>query len=498
MSDALRHFYRWQADWFVYLAMLAFMLGLIAAAALGFVVKLFPWLLVLVIVLLIISLFTRLPELLYLAFLLLGLLWGGIAAAQVASFSIPADEAVFFEGRVVEISSREENYFSQLAEYQNDGYSFVLQGKESRGWRGRIMVIASPVQPELGDRMQVSALIAASSTFIETVLGIKYKEHDEGNIYKGGPSYYMKNGLGLKKLGALYAIIVLIAYIGGFLGIQSNTIVKSFDSIVSVPTIVIATIICLFTAVVIFGGVSKIVNVTNKLVPTMTILYVGIALIIVLKNFSLFPTVLLSIFKEAFHLESFFSAFLPTMIVGIQRGIFSNEAGLGTGSLASSTTSDTDAVRNGFIQVVGIYITTLLICTSTAFVILTSNYNTINFHDINGIEITQYAFTYHLGNLGNYIVFGSIILFSFSTILTGYYYGESCLKYFFHNLHPRLLFLLKMSAILVIFLGCFLSPTILWNLVDIFVAFLAIINMPILYFLLQDVIDICNDYRKRL
>ncbi len=346
--------------------------------------------------------------------------------------------------------------------------------------------------------MWVIALIAASSTFIETVLGIKYKEHDEGNIYKGGPSYYMKNGLGLKKLGALYAIIVLIAYIGGFLGIQSNTIVKSFDSIVSVPTIVIATIICLFTAVVIFGGVSKIVNVTNKLVPTMTILYVGIALIIVLKNFSLFPTVLLSIFKEAFHLESFFSAFLPTMIVGIQRGIFSNEAGLGTGSLASSTTSDTDAVRNGFIQVVGIYITTLLICTSTAFVILTSNYNTINFHDINGIEITQYAFTYHLGNLGNYIVFGSIILFSFSTILTGYYYGESCLKYFFHNLHPRLLFLLKMSAILVIFLGCFLSPTILWNLVDIFVAFLAIINMPILYFLLQDVIDICNDYRKRL
>lgn len=346
--------------------------------------------------------------------------------------------------------------------------------------------------------MWVIAFIAASSTFIETVLGIKYKEHDEGNIYKGGPSYYMKNGLGLKKLGSLYAVIVLIAYIGGFLGIQSNTIVKSFDSIFSAPTIVIAAIICLFTAIVIFGGVSKIVNVTNKLVPTMTILYVGIALIIVLKNISLFPTVLLSIFKDSFHIKSFFSAFLPTMIVGIQRGIFSNEAGLGTGSLASSTTSDSDAVRNGFVQVVGIYITTLLICTSTAFVILTSNYNTISFHDINGIEITQYAFTYHLGNLGNYIVFGSIILFSFSTILTGYYYGESCLKYFFSKLHPRLLFLLKTSAISVVFLGCFLSPTILWNLVDIFVAFLAMINMPILYFLLQDVIDICDDYRKKL
>lgn len=346
--------------------------------------------------------------------------------------------------------------------------------------------------------MWVIAFVAASSTFIETVLGIKYKEHDEGDIYKGGPSYYMKNGLGLKKLGSIYAIIVLIAYIGGFLGIQSNTIVKSFDSIFPVPTIVIATIICFSTAIVIFGGVSKIVNVTNKLVPIMTILYVGIAFIIVLKNISLFPTVLLTIFKDAFHIKSFLSAFLPTMIVGIQRGIFSNEAGLGTGSLASSTTSDTDAVRNGFIQVVGIYITTLLICTSTAFVILTSDYYVVSFHDINGIEMTQYAFTYHLGNLGNYIVFGSIILFSFSTILTGYYYGESCLKYFFSKLHPKLLFLLKTSAILVVFLGCFLSPAILWNLVDVFVAFLAMINMPILYFLLQDVINACDDYHKKL
>lgn len=159
MPDALRHFYCWQAGWFVYIAMLAFMLGLIMAAALGFAVELFPWLLGLVVVLLLISLFTRLPELMYPAFLLLGLLWGGMAAVQVASFPIPADEAVFFAGRVVEVSSEEENYFSQLAEYQDGGYSFVLQGRESRGWRGRIMVIASPVKPELGDQMQVSGIV---------------------------------------------------------------------------------------------------------------------------------------------------------------------------------------------------------------------------------------------------------------------------------------------------------------------------------------------------
>lgn len=345
--------------------------------------------------------------------------------------------------------------------------------------------------------MWVIALIAASSTFIETVLGIKYKEYDENNIYKGGPSYYMKKGLGYKKLGALYAMIVLVSYIGGFLGIQANTIVKSFDSVITIPTIVVAFLICFFTTIIIFGGVSKIANVTNKLVPAMTILYVGISFYIVIQKINLMPNVIEQIFINAFQLKSFFSAFLPTMIVGIQRGIFSNEAGLGTGSLASSTTADSHAVRNGFVKVVGIYITTLFICTATAFVILTSDYQTLVLHDINGIEITQYAFTYHLGNIGNYIVFGSIVLFSFSTILTGYYYGESCLKYFFSKVDQRLLLLLKISAISVIFIGCFLSPMILWNIVDIFVAFLVIINMPVLFLLLHDVEKEIDYYRMK-
>lgn len=345
--------------------------------------------------------------------------------------------------------------------------------------------------------MWIIAFIAASSTFVETVLGMKYKEIDENDIYKGGPSYYMKNGLGYKKLGAVYAIIVLIAYVGGFLGIQSNTIAKSLESIISLPIFIIASIICILTTIIIFGGVTKIARVTNKLVPTMTILYVGVASYIVIKNINFMPYIVQEIITNAFQLDSFLGGFLPTMVIGIQRGIFSNEAGLGTGSLASSTTADTHVIRNGFVQVIGIYITTLFICTATAFVILTSDYQSMLFQDINGIEITQYAFSYHLGNFGNYIVFGSIVLFSFSTILTGYYYGESSLKYFFHKLHPRLLVILKISAIFVIFLGCFLSPAILWNIVDLFVASLAIINMPVLLMLLPKVEKELIQYRKK-
>lgn len=331
--------------------------------------------------------------------------------------------------------------------------------------------------------MWVIGILAASSTFAETVLGILYKQKDEKNIYKGGPSYYIKHGLNSSKWGGIFAILVLISYVGGFLGIQSNTIVKSLESIVSISPILVTILICILTAFIIFGGIKKISTVTSKLVPIMTMVYVGTALFIVVKNISFMPKVLLEIFSSAFDFSSFFGGFLPTFVVGIQRGIFSNEAGLGTGSIASSATDDTDAVKSGYLQMLGIYITTLFICTATAFIILTSDYHTLNFDNLNGIEITQHAFSYHLGNLGNYIVFISIILFSFSTILTGYYYGESSLKYFFHKVHPRLLIALKIFALIILFIGGLVSASFLWNVVDLFVALLAIINMIVLFLL---------------
>jgi AGCS family alanine or glycine:cation symporter len=202
----------------------------------------------------------------------------------------------------------------------------------------------------------------------------------------------------------------------------------------------------------------------------------------------LIPNIFLSIVKSAFKLKPFFGGFVGTMIIGIERGIFSNEAGLGTGAIASSTVDTNDAISQGYLQMIGVYITTLLICTSTAIIILTSPYYNLSINDINGIEITQYAFSYHLGNIGNYLVFISIILFSFTTILTGYYDGEASLKYFFKNVKKRYLLYLKVATILVLFIGCMISSTIIWLFVDIFVAFEAIINIYALLSLRKDVI----------
>lgn len=325
--------------------------------------------------------------------------------------------------------------------------------------------------------MWIMALVSASNTFVETYIGILYKEKDEDNIYKGGPSYYIKNGLNKKNLAIFCALLIIICYLVGFIPIQANTITKSINEIITINPIIIGLILCSLSAFIIFGGIKKISNVSNKIVPAMTFLYLLVAGIIVIKNITIIPNILLTIISDAFNFKPFFTGFISTLIIGIQRGIFANESGLGTGSIASSATSDSDPIKTGYVQMLGIYITTLLICTSTALIIMTSNYNIVNFADINGIEITQYAFTYHLGNIGNIIIFISILFFAFSTILTGYYYIESNLKFFKAKISHKQLIIVKIITIIFLFIGCIISSERLWDIVDCLVAMLSIINI---------------------
>lgn len=330
-------------------------------------------------------------------------------------------------------------------------------------------------------------------SYIETVLGSKYKEKD-GDFYKGGPSYYIKNGLKNEKLGKIYALLIIICYIGGFLSIQTNTITKSFNEIILVSPIIIGFVIVFFTSLIIFGGIKQISKVTNKIVPIMGIFYLLITFYIILKNIYLLPKTFESIIDSAFSFKPFFSGFLSSFIVGVQRGIFSNEAGLGTGSIASSV-GDLPSNQQGYIQIFGVYITSLLICTSTAIIILMYNYTDFQFVDLNGIELASKAFEYHLGFLGKIFIFVSILLFSFSTILTGYYYGESSLKYLSHS--KIKIVLLKIITLIILFFGCVISSDFLWKLVDVLVAFLAIINIYTIFKLKEEIIEETKCYKVK-
>ncbi|MBQ4634321.1 MAG: alanine:cation symporter family protein [Bacilli bacterium] len=341
--------------------------------------------------------------------------------------------------------------------------------------------------------MWITTIFAITNSFGETVLGIKYKEKDEGNIYKGGPSYYIKNGLRNKSLAIIYAILIIICYVGGFLSIQANTITKAVLEFIDLDVMIIAIILSLAVLIIIFGGVKKISDVTSKLVPIMIILYLFFGTLILIINYEQIPEMLFTIVKSAFSLEAAVGGFLGTFLIGLQRGVFSNEAGMGTGSIASSIVDSEAAAEQGYIQMLGVYITTMLICTATAIIIMTSDYQNLKILDINGIEITQYAFKYHLGNFGNIIVFISIIMFAFSTILTGYYYSESSLKAIFDDVSSKKVLLLKTLIIVVVFLGCLISANLLWLIVDIFSAILVIINV---YSLLKLRKEIKEEYNK--
>ena len=169
-----------------------------------------------------------------------------------------------------------------------------------------------------------------------------------------------------------------------------------------------------------------------------------------------------------------FAIFIPVFLIGMQRAIFISESGIGTSAISSSA-CDNDPSKQGMLEILGIHITTFLVCLITFLIIVTSNYYTINFSNINGIEIVMYAFNYHFGNLGKIILSIITILFAFSTIISGYFFGETNLRIFTNN--KKIINLFKVIVILIIFISGYISPTILWNLTDYFIAILAIINV---------------------
>ncbi len=325
--------------------------------------------------------------------------------------------------------------------------------------------------------MWIISFIVCPLSYLESYLANHY--HIKiNNEYIGGPAFYISRGLNNKKLASLYAVILIITYIFGFLSIQSNTITKSITNLININPIIIGIIIGILSTIIMFRGVDKIGKFLEKLVPIMSITFILASLYILIINYRLLPNLFFRIFNSALNIKSFGFGVISTFIIGIQRGIFCNEAGCGTGSIASASSYSSNSDKQGKIQMFGIYFTTLIICSLTAFVIILSNYNT-NLTDINGIEITNYAFNLFLGNIGNIVVLISIILFAFSTIIAGYYYSDTNLKYLTNSYKYNNI--LKIITIIVLILSSVVRPYYIWNFVDILLAILAIINIYSLY-----------------
>ena len=324
--------------------------------------------------------------------------------------------------------------------------------------------------------MWISTLIVVPNAYVESFLGVLYHEKKDG-FNQGGPSYYISKGLKKEKLAKLYAILIIVCYIFGFLTIQSNTISKSFSNLMGITPIVTGIIVAIITGLVIFKGVKGIIDVSSKIMPFIGILYVVMSCYILVVNIDQIPRVITLIVTEAFNYKSMGIGIITPFIIGFQRGIFSNEAGIGSGAIAAATVDNDDAKGQGMIQMAGIYFTSLVLCTLTALIIMLSDYNNIIFSNINGIELTQYALNYHLGPFGEILLLITIFIFAFSTIISGYYYGENSLKFLKKQVSKKDIISLKTITILLLIIGSVINPMFLWNSVDIFIAIMGIINI---------------------
>lgn len=330
--------------------------------------------------------------------------------------------------------------------------------------------------------MWISTIICSSTTMLETVVSLKYRKKINDYEYEGGPFYYISLGLKKYKMAILYAVLFLISYAGGFLTIQSNTISRVVTEVVPIKEFLVGIIIVLLTSFVIFKNKKELIDIVSKIIPFITLVYIISCLVIIIPNYCFIDDIIKLIIKEAFNPKSFVTGFT----IGITKSIFSTEAGIGTGTIASSSATNSTPFEQGLVQVFGVFFDTFVISTLTVFVVMLSPSLNLNLVNVNGIEITNYAFIYNLGSIGGLIITISIILFAYSTIIGGYYYGEVAFKYIFKNKYTLCF---KVVVLLLLFVSTIISSDIIWNIIDKFIIVLGIINVYTVYKLEKDALS---------
>ena len=341
--------------------------------------------------------------------------------------------------------------------------------------------------------MWIIALLGASSAFVESTLAQLYKVKGKDSFI-GGPAYYMKNGLGMRWMGILFAVLISITFGFAFNSVQSNTICAAWESAFGVDHVLIGVILTAGTLAIIFGGIHRIASVSSIIVPVMALGYIALALGIVLFNITKLPAVIELIVGNAFGWEQVAGGGVGAALMqGIKRGLFSNEAGMGSAPNVAATAFVSHPVKQGLIQTLGVFTDTLIICTCTAFIILFSGAPLDG--SINGIQLTQDALHNEIGSIGRIFVAIAILLFAFSSIIGNYYYGEANIRF----ITPRrwVLFTYRLLVGGMVMFGALASLDLAWSLADITMAFMTICNLIAISLLSREAFLLLGDYQAQ-
>ena len=322
--------------------------------------------------------------------------------------------------------------------------------------------------------MWAIALLGAATGFVESTLAQIYKVPTHGNGFRGGPAYYIKNALGSTFFSTVFAILISVTFGLIFNSVQANTITVSLHAAFGVDRLTMGVILALSTAFAVFGGIHRIAKIAEWMVPIMAGIYLLTALIITLLNLSLLPGVLKLIVSSAFNVHAAIGGGLGAAIMtGVKRGLFSNEAGMGSVPNAAATAFVSHPVKQGLVQALGVFVDTLLVCSATAFIILLStSYHTTN---LTGIELAQQSLAFHIGPWAPSLLAVLICLFAFSSIVGNYYYGE--INIAFLNSNPLILTMFRICVVAMVLFGSIAKVALVWNMADLFMALMALTNL---------------------
>lgn len=347
--------------------------------------------------------------------------------------------------------------------------------------------------------MLVMAIVGGASAFVESTLAQVYKVKD-GKEFRGGPSYYIERALGKRWLGVLFSILLIACFAYGFNGLQTYNMSSALEYYIpnysdTILPAVVGLLIAAATAFVIFGGVHRIGFISSVIVPIMAGIYILMGIFITLTNLDRVPEMFSLIFEGAFDFRAIFGGFAgSTVLIGIKRGLFSNEAGMGSAPNASATATVSHPVKQGMVQVLSVFIDTLMICTTTAFILLLSGVTGIP-EKLDGIPYVQAAISANVGSLGIHFITFSIFAFAFTSLIGNYYYAESNILFIKNN--RILLNVFRITCLIAIFLGAQADFSTVWNLADVLMGFMAIENILVIFLLGGIAFKVLDDYTKQ-
>lgn len=341
--------------------------------------------------------------------------------------------------------------------------------------------------------MWVIAVIGSASSFIENTLAQVYKIKDKDG-FRGGPAYYMERGLKKRWMGSIFAVLITLSFGLVFNSVQSNTITIAFENSFGTSRTMVGIIMTIVFAGIIFGGVKRIAKASEYIVVVLAVAYIGIALFIMIMNISEMPEVLALIVKSAFGFEQMAGgAFGAMLLQGVKRGLFSNEAGMGSSPNAAATADTSHPVKQGLLQALGVLMDTLIVCSSTAFIILLSDAYTQP--GLDGIQLTQAALSQHIGPWASGVLAIMIFLFAFSTLIGNYYYGETNIE--FLKSKKSALTGYRISVLAMIMFGSIAKVQLVWSLADIFMGLMVIVNLIAILLLSKVAFAALKDYKEQ-